>query len=218
MDVRDAASVEAARARVAALTDRLDAVIHLAGLYMMDSFAEISEERLNRILDVNLMGVFRVNKAFLPLLRAGGGRIVITTSELAGLKPLPFTGIYALTKTALQCYADSLRMEMALLGIPVIELRPGAFKTQLTTEPALELDRLMSSTKLYGPGLQRIRPLMDSRIGKEKSPEALARVICRIVAAKRPRFAYSPNASLLLKSFGALPRRIQVWAVGRLLG
>jgi NAD(P)-dependent dehydrogenase (short-subunit alcohol dehydrogenase family) len=218
MDVRDKASVAAAYEQVAAVTDRLDAVIHLAGLYMMDSFVEISEERMGRILDVNLMGVYRVNKVFLPLVRQGGGRIIVTTSELAGLKPLPFTGIYALTKTALQCYADSLRLEMALIGIPVIELRPGAFKTQLTVEPGLELDRLLKSTQLYGENLRRIRPLMDSRIGKEKDPETLARLIYRIVAAERPRLRYSPNASLLLKAFSLAPRKLQAFAMKRLLG
>ncbi len=218
MDVRDGKSVEEALNKVAARTDKLDAVIHLAGLYMMDSFAEISEERLSRIMDVNLMGVYRVNKAFLPLLVKGGGRVVITTSELAGLKPLPFTGIYALTKTALQCYADSLRLELALLGVPVIELRPGAFRTRLTAEPSHELERLQQSTKLYGEGLRRIRPLMDGRIGKAREPEALAKAIYCIVTSPKPRLRYSANASLLLKLFSVLPRGLQVFAIRRLLG
>jgi hypothetical protein len=107
---------------------------------------------------------------------------------------------------------------MALIGIPVIELRPGAFKTQLTVEPGLELDRLLKSTQLYGENLRRIRPLMDSRIGKEKDPETLARLIYRIVAAERPRLRYSPNASLLLKAFSLAPRKLQAFAMKRLLG
>ena len=218
MDVRDEGSVEAALAQVMAATDWLDAVVHLAGLYMMDSFAEISEERLSRIVDVNLLGVYRVNKAFLPLVVKGGGRLIITTSELAGQKALPFTGIYAFTKTALQCYADSLRLELALLGVPVIELRPGAFRTQMTTEPSRELDKLQQSTQLYGEGLKKIRPLMDSRIGKEKDPEVLAKVVYRTVTAAKPRLRYSANASFLLKVYSAMPRRVQVFAIRRLLG
>lgn len=218
MDVRDKLSVEAAFEQIAAQTDRLDAVIHLAGLYMMDSFIEISEERLERIMDVNLMGVYRVNKAFLPLLMKGGGRIIVTTSELAGQKPLPFTGIYALTKTALQCYVDSLRLELALLGVPVVELRPGAFRTRLTQEPSFELERLQQSTKLYGGGLKRIKPLMDGRIGKAREPEELAKLIYRIVTVRRPRLRYSMNASLSLKLFSAAPRKLQLFALKRLLG
>ena len=218
MDVSSESSVAAALESVKAETDKLDAVIHLAGLYMMDSFAEITENRLSRILDVNLMGAYRVNRAFLPLIRRGGGRVVITTSELAGQKPLPFTGIYALTKTALECYADSLRLELTLLGVPVIEVRPGAFQTQLTVAPGLELDRLQKSTKLYGDGLARIRPLMERRIGKEKSPETLAKVIYHIVTAKRPRLRYSPNASVTLRLYSVLPRCLQALIMRRLLG
>ncbi len=217
VDVRDKLSVAAAFDEIAAQTDRLDAVIHLSGLYMMDSFIEITEERLQHIVDVNLMGVYRVNKAFLPLLM-GGGRVIVTTSELAGQKPLPFTGIYALTKTALQCYADSLRLELALLGIPVIELRPGAFRTRLTQEPSFELERMQQSTQLYGAGLRRIKPLMDGRIGKAREPEELAKLIYRIVTVRKPRLHYSLNASLALKLFSAVPRGLQLFAIKRLLG
>ena len=56
---------------------------------------------------INLGGVFLVNKILLPLLEKGS-KIVITTSELAPLDPLPFTGIYAVTKAALEKYAFSL--------------------------------------------------------------------------------------------------------------
>ena len=58
-----------------------------------------------------------------------GSKILITTSELAPLDPLPFTGIYAVTKGALDKYAYSLRMELQLLGMRVSVLRAGAVDT-----------------------------------------------------------------------------------------
>lgn len=60
---------------------------------------------------------------------ANGGRIVITSSELAPLDPLPFTGLYAITKSAVEKYAYSLRMELSLHGISVSVIRPGAVNT-----------------------------------------------------------------------------------------
>ena len=90
-DVTDAHSVEAAFRAVKEKTDRIDFVLHFAGLYMLDSLVEISENAMRRIFDVNFHGVFLVNKIFLPLL-GKGSRILITTSELAVLDPLPFTG------------------------------------------------------------------------------------------------------------------------------
>ena len=94
---------------------------------MLDSLAEMESESFKKIFDINLCGVFLINKTFLPLL-SSDSRIVITTSELAPLDPLPFTGIYAITKSALDKYAYSLRMELQLLGIKVSVLREAAKK------------------------------------------------------------------------------------------
>ena len=102
-DVTDEESVKSAFCAVFSHTEHLDAVIHFAGIYMLDSLAEISDEAFRRIFDVNLRGAFLINKYFLPLL-GEGGRILITTSELAPLDPLPFTGIYAVTKAVLEIY------------------------------------------------------------------------------------------------------------------
>jgi len=100
MDIRSAESVAAARAIVEADTDHLDAIVNLAGIYIMDSLVEMPEEDFIRMFDINVNGAYRVNKQFLPLVKKGG-RIIIITSELSGLDPLPFNGIYSITKTTL---------------------------------------------------------------------------------------------------------------------
>lgn len=82
---------------------------------MLGSMVEMSGERFERIFRINLFGAARVNRCFMPLL-GEGSRIVMTTSELA---PLPFTGIYAVSKSALDKYAYSLNRNplLRLLGI-----------------------------------------------------------------------------------------------------
>jgi NAD(P)-dependent dehydrogenase (short-subunit alcohol dehydrogenase family) len=117
LDVRNSKSLEAAMKTVRKHTGRLDAVINLAGIYNMDSLVEIGEKEFTGIFDVNFTGVYRVNRVFHPLLFPGG-RIIVVTSEVAVLKPLPFNGLYSITKTALEAYAHSLRYELALVGIP----------------------------------------------------------------------------------------------------
>ena len=117
-DITSEESVISALKTVRTYTDSLYAVVHFAGIYMLDSLVEMNSVSFRRIFDVNLYGAFLVNKTFLPLL-GEGSRILITTSELAPLDPLPFTGIYAVTKGALDKYAYSLRMELQLLGISV---------------------------------------------------------------------------------------------------
>ena len=115
---------------------------------MLDSLVEMSHADFDRIMQVNLYGVFNVNKAFLPFL-CSGSRIIITTSELAPLDPLPFTGIYAVTKGALDKYAYSLCMELQLIGIRVSVIRAGAVKTDMLGASTAALDGFCERTALY---------------------------------------------------------------------
>ena len=128
-DLTDEESVKNAFEMVSKMTDKLDAIIHFAGVYMLDSLIEMPTEAYDRIFDINVRGVYLVNKYFLPPL-SEESRIVITTSELAPLDPLPFTGIYAITKAALDKYAYSLAMELQLRGIKVSVLRAGAVERE----------------------------------------------------------------------------------------
>ena len=98
-DITDLDSVKLAYERVCEIADELYAIVHFAGVYMLDSLVEMSEERFRKIFEINLFGAAAVNKAFLPLLKKGS-KILIITSELAPLDPLPFTGIYAVSKAA----------------------------------------------------------------------------------------------------------------------
>lgn len=100
--------------------ESLTAILHFSGVYGLNSLVEIPEDEFVRIFDSNLFGVYRINRFFLPLLEPKG-RIIITTSELAPLDPLPFTGMYGITKTALESYAYALRMELQLLGYRVYQ-------------------------------------------------------------------------------------------------
>ena len=103
-DVTNEESVSLAAENVRKYTNSLYAVIHFAGIYKLDSLVEIDSADFRRIFDVNLYGAFLVNKAFLPFLKQES-RVLITTSELAHLDPLPFTGLYAVSKSALDKYA-----------------------------------------------------------------------------------------------------------------
>ncbi len=215
-DITDSASIQETFETVSGMSERLDAVISIAGVYVMDSLIEIPEEKLAHIIDVNVMGVYRINKAFLPLLRKDG-RIIITTSELAGQKPLPFNGIYAMTKTALQCYADSLRLELQLLGIKVVTVKPGAFDTNMVSSTQNQAKQMCENTKLYKMGTKRFMSIMQSKTGTAKDPKELGKVFYKALTAKRPRMTYYKNAGLGLKMYSALPRRLQAFAIRRIL-
>ncbi len=216
VDITDALSIGKAYAEISAETDRLDGIIHFAGIYNLDSLVEISEVEFTRIFDINLFGVFRVNKAFVPMM-GEGGRIVITSSELAPLDPLPFTGLYAVTKGALEKYADSLRMELNLNGISVSIIRPGAVNTGMLGASTAALDRFCKNTERYACNAVNFRRVVDSVETRNVRPEKIAQAAYKAVTAKRPKYVYNVNRNPLLLLLNILPKPLQVRIIARIL-
>ena len=216
-DLADESSVLAAFDAVRAQTNRLDCIVHMAGMYDLGSLVEMDAERLKRIFDVNFFSVCRVNRIFLPLLGAGS-RILITTSELAPLDPLPFTGVYAVTKAALDKYAFSLRMELQMLGVSVIVLRPGAVETGMLDASTRALSQFCESTAHYRTNSERFRRIVDRVETRKIPPERVAELACRALTAKRPRHVYAVNRNPLLLLMNLLPDRWQAGIIRRVLG
>ena len=209
-------SVRNAYEKVTAQIDSLHAIIHFAGIYMLDSLVEMETEAFEKIFKVNLEGVFLVNKQFMPLL-SHGSRIIITTSELATLDPLPFTGIYAITKGALDKYAFSLRMELQLKGIDVSVLRAGAVDTGMLDASMHALEAFHKKTKIYTCNAERFKNIVNKVEARHISPDKLAKKAIKILRKKHPKFAYSINRNPLLLLLGALPRRLQLWIIKQIL-
>ena len=215
-DITDEASINLAFEQIKEMTKELFAIVHFAGIYMLDSLVEMESADFERIFKINVEGAFLVNKTFLPLLR-NGSRIVITTSELAPLDPLPFTGIYAVTKSALDKYAYSLRMELQLKGIKVSVLRAGAVTTSMLGVSTTALDRFCEGTKLYKCNADRFNRIVDSVEARSLAPEKIAKKTVRILHRKSPKFAYKINRNPLLLMLNVLPKCFQFWVIKQVL-
>lgn len=213
MDVSDEKSVSDAAKTV----DKLDLIICLAGVYTMDSFVEISNDRLENMVEVNLMGVYRTVRAFFPKLTRPGGRIFIIASELAPLDPLPFNGIYSMTKRALDGYAHSLALELDLLGIRVTTVYPGAYGDGMTAAAVRAMERMSVSSKLYPDIAERFRSIVLKEIGTKKPPEDFAKKLVRLDGRRKPPFRVFVNNSVKLRLFSALPMSLQAFILRFLL-
>ena len=216
VDVTSEEAVTRAMRTVRSYTASLYGIVHFAGTYMLDSLVEMDSEAFRRIFEINLYGAFLVNKTFLPLL-GKGSRILITTSELAPLDPLPFTGIYAVTKGALDKYAYSLRMELQLLDISVSVLRAGAVETGILRVSVQALDRFCKQTKLYTCNAERFQTIVERVEARCIPPTAIGERAVRILQKRNPRFAYSINRNPLLLLLHLLPKRCQLWIIRLIL-
>ncbi len=196
--------------------DELYALIHVAGIYFMDSLLEVSEDELKRVIDINFLGATRINRIFFPLLKKGS-RIMLTSSEVAPLDPLPFNGIYAMIKTLVEKYAFSLRMEVNMFDIKVIVLRPGAIDTGLLPESSKQVQKLCDNTKIHKASSKRFMNIVNKIETKSIKPEVLAKFIVKIVSKKNPRYVYKKNNNILLKLLNLLPDHLETYIITKII-
>ena len=215
-DLQDARAVEAAYGKIAQQTDEIEAIIHLAGIYDLNSLIEMSEEDFIRIFDINVFAAYRMNKTFLPLLKEKG-KVLLVSSELGPLNPLPFTGIYGITKGTVEKYAASLRMELQLLGKQVVVIRPGAVSTPLLDVSTSRLEAFTKSTTHYAYNAERFRSIVNRVEAKKIPPERIANLIHKVLSKKKPRYVYKINRNPLLLLLNALPKRFQCWIIKKIL-
>lgn len=208
--------VASAFAEVSSQVDELFAIIFAAGIYKMDSLLEISDQQMKKIVDVNVLSVQRINRVFFPLLRRNS-RLVIITSEVAVLDPLPFNGIYSITKSFLEKYAFSLRMEVNNFGIKVVTVRPGAVKTNMIGASTTSLDEFVGKTVIHKQASTRFRKIVNSVESKTVEPAKIGNLINKILSKKNPKYTYSINRNIFLKLLNVLPDRWQVWIISKIL-
>ena len=186
----------------------LDAIINIAGKHIMASLVESDFRQMKQIIDINLCGTMLVNRIFYPCL-SEKGRIVIVTSEVAAFDPMPFNGLYNVSKTALDCYAQALRQELNLLGQKVVTIRPGAVETPLSAGSVKATADLAENTLLYKQQAKRFSSLAAKFMGKPMQATALAALIYRASVAKRPKLTYQKHRNPGLVMLSCLPKRTQ---------
>lgn len=210
MDVRSYDSIQAAYNQVQKTTTKLDAIINFAGIIMMNSLIEISEEDFIKIYDINVFGQYRVNKIFFQMIKENKGKIINMTSELAPNKILPFNAIYSISKKSSDAYSQGLTMELGLLDIPVITLRPGAVKTPLLIASDKEMNALNNNTELYKNTINKFKHIVDKEQGSGIDSSKVANLVFKILNKKQPKHIYSINNSLKLKLLSILPSKLQI--------
>ncbi len=195
---------------------KFDLILNFAGIHIMASFIEEDYERIKKLFEVNLLGTILVNKTFYSLLKPNG-KILITTSEVASFDPLPFNGVYSVSKTALDSYAQVLRQELNLLGQKVITLRPGAVETNLSAGSLTATEKLVEKTTLYKNESKHFLSLTKKFMGKPISTQKLATFVYKISTKRRPKAVYSKHRNLGLILLSILPKSLQCYIVKKLL-
>ena len=207
MDVTDAESIRSAYETITSRTDHLDGIVNFAGIMGVGSLTDMPEERLARILDINVMGTFRVNKKFFPLVEAVKGRIVNISSETGWQSAAPFNGPYAMSKYAIEAYSSALRRELAIVDVKVVTIQPGAFRTSMVEGIERAFTQAESETTKFASVLGTLKGLAAKTSKSAHDPDILAQVIETALTTKRPKAVYSVKPDRARSALEKLPLR-----------
>ena len=130
LDVTSPTEIAAAVATVSADGRSLYGVVNNAGIAVGGPLIQTPEEELRSVMDVNVMGPYRVTRAFAPMLMAQKGRVV-TVSSISGILSGPQLGVYSMSKHAIEAFSDALGAEMAPLGVTSSLIEPGNYKSDI---------------------------------------------------------------------------------------
>src|SRR5262249_52867042 len=131
-DVARKADIDAAIKAALAAFGRLDILVNNAGVaHLNKPVTEIDEAELDRVIAVNIKGLFLFSQAIVPVMRRGGGGAIINIGSTAGLRPRPGLSAYNATKGAVHTLTQTLAVELAPDKIRVCAIAPVATETPL---------------------------------------------------------------------------------------
>jgi NAD(P)-dependent dehydrogenase (short-subunit alcohol dehydrogenase family) len=224
-DVTDEAAVNAAASDVRRTLagERLAGLVNNAGVAVAGPLLELPTEEFRRQIEINLVGVVIVTKAFAPLigtdpqLTGSPGRI-INISSVGGRIGNPFVAPYNASKFALEGLSESLRREMLLWGIDVIVIGPGAVSTPIWSK-AEQIDTTPFRNSPYAPALDRLRAYMLKLGENGLPPERVGEVVLQALTAAKPKVRYAitpePMRDWIMRN---LPKRFIDRMIGKRLG
>lgn len=199
IDIADWASVEAAYSVIAQDLGEsgLAALVNVAGVAGIAGgvIEGVSEDRIRALFDVNVFGTLWMIQAFLPLLRKYGPARIVNVASSGVRTPTAFSGIYAISKYAVEGITNSLRYEMPIFGIQVTSIEPGAMETPMTSNSRENMEKTWERMppnirKIYYDKLNPSLEFMSDMIRKASRPEAVAKVIVKALYAKKMKIRY----------------------------
>jgi NAD(P)-dependent dehydrogenase (short-subunit alcohol dehydrogenase family) len=204
LDVTKQDEIDAAVEIVRAGGKGLYGLVNNAGILALGPITEIDEDELTWILDVNVVGVYRITKAFAPLIIESKGRIC-NISSVAGIMSGMFWAPYSMSKHAIEAYTDALAEEMALFDVHVSAINPGNYRSKIGTREAAALAEQPYSQpgSPYAEHIAAHIEYMSDR-SMYKEPDEVAAAVMHALFDESPKLKYMvvPNEGAASRTIG----------------
>ncbi|RME92763.1 MAG: SDR family oxidoreductase [Bacteroidetes bacterium] len=188
----DVTLLEELRAVVAKIWQQhgqLDAVVHAAGIGGAGSVENFPLREARKIMETNFMGALHMAQVVLPYLREQGAGKLLYISSIAGLMGIPFHGIYAASKFAVEGLVESLRLELVDTRVAVVSVCPGDTATPILTKQYRA--RAEDLPLIYRRNYQHTDQVMAQSVAAGVSASQVAADILRIIKLKSPKVRYA---------------------------
>ncbi|MGW2015551.1 oxidoreductase [Streptomyces sp. NPDC001927] len=150
LDVTDPVAIEAVVADVVERHGRVDVLVNNAGRTHVGSVEETGDAELRSLFDVHVFGPAALTRAVLPHMRARRSGAIVQLSSVGGQMSMASFGAYSATKFALEGLSEALAAEVRPLGIDVLIVEPGAFRTELFGNRSLSADGIADYADTVG--------------------------------------------------------------------
>lgn len=190
LDVTKQDEIDAAVKTVSEAGRGLHGLINNAGVVVYGPMIEMPVADLEFQMDVNVTGVFRVTRAFAPLLIESGGR-VSTTGSISGTLPWGMGGAYCMSKHAVEAYTDVLAQELEPFGVKVSIVEPGNYNSAIMANTRARMDQ-----RGYTAEGSRYKTQMEAFLERPatrdqyKEPDEVAEAFVHAMGAENPKRHY----------------------------
>jgi NAD(P)-dependent dehydrogenase (short-subunit alcohol dehydrogenase family) len=189
LDVTDETTIERAISSIVAKTGRLDVVVNNAGVSYFGPLEAFSLAQVQQQFDTNVFSVWRVNHAAIPQMRQQGSGLLIQIGSIVGRIALPYLGLYAASKFALEGLTEAYQYELAPFGIGAVIIEPGTFPTPISAKRQVAHDSTRFA--LYQEAIDAFLPpfYAENRSETPPNPQDVADAVADIIAQpaeKRP--------------------------------
>lgn len=184
LDVADRKQVQATIAQAEKQFGAVDVLVNSAGHGYRAAVEEAEETAVDELFGSNFFGAVAMIKAVLPGMRARRHGTIVNVSSIAAREPGPGSAYYAATKCALEGLSGGLRKEVEPLGIKVIVVEPGEFRTDFSGRSLLQSRTAIAD---YADTAGRRRIENDRTDGHQRGdPTRAAQVIIKAVDTPEP--------------------------------
>lgn len=184
LDVTDKNQVKTAVEFAKETFGRIDVLVNNAGYALVAALEETSDEQMRQNFETNLFGTVNTIQAVLPIMREQKAGVIVNMSAIAGFVNKVGFSIYGATKFAIEGVSEALRGEVGPLGIKVIMVEPGPFKTDFVNRSLVKVE---PQIKDYAKTCGKFIRVLENMEGKQPGdPDKAAEAIIKAVESKKP--------------------------------